>query len=42
MEIMFHLRKLKRNYDARIPCEENVYDAYETHFKIEKNDGRIF
>lgn len=41
-EISSHLDKLTRDYDAGVPCEENVDNADETHFEIDMNYCRTF
>lgn len=40
LEIAIHLVQLKRNFDYGTLLEEYVFNANETHFKFDKNDGK--
>ena len=39
-EVAFHLGGLCRDFNSGVLHEEDVYNADETHFKIDTNDGR--
>lgn len=39
-EVVFHLGQLKRDLDSGELIDECVYNADETHFKVENHDGR--
>lgn len=39
-EVAFHLGQLRRDFQSGSIHEENVFNADETHFKIDTNDGK--
>lgn len=39
-EVAFHLGQLSRDFSSGLLKEDNVFNADETHFKLDTNDGR--